>query len=132
MGDRVRFEVRDAADLPPGSYDLVCVFEALHDMSDPVAVLGALRALRAEGGAVLVMDERVADSFAESDGPIEAFLYGASVLHCLPVGMADQPSVGTGTVMRTDTVRAYAQAAGFADIEVLPIEHDVFRFYRFV
>ena len=47
-----------------------------------------------------------------------------------PVGMAEQPSAATGTVMRTDTLRRYAQEAGFDDAEVLPIEHDVFRFYR--
>ena len=82
------------------------------------------------GGTLLVMDERAADSFAESDGPIEAFLYGASVLHCLPVGLADQPSAATGTVMRADTMRAYAVEAGFAEVTVLPIEHDLFRFYR--
>ena len=66
----------------------------------------------------------------QSEGPIEAFLYGASVLHCLPVGMAEQPSAATGTVMRIDTLRTYAAAAGFAHIDVLPIEHDLFRFYR--
>lgn len=132
VADRVRFEVRDAADLPAGSYDLVCVFEALHDMSQPVKVLAALRALCADGGTVLVMDERAADSFAESVGPVESFLYGASVLHCLPVGMADQPSAGTGAMMRTETVRTYGKAAGFVDVEVLPIEHDIFRFYRFI
>jgi hypothetical protein len=101
-------------------------------MSRPVEVLGALRRMLADDGVVLVMDERAADSFAASEGPIESFLYGASVLHCLPVGLAEQPSVGTGTVMRTDTVRAYATAAGFADVEVPPIEHDLFRFYRLV
>jgi SAM-dependent methyltransferase len=132
VGDRATFEVMDAADLAPGAYDLVCVFEALHDMSRPVEVLRALRKMRAPGGTVLVMDERTADSFADSEGPIEAFLYGASVLHCLPVGLAEQPSAGTGTMMRTDTVRQYAQEAGFDDVEVLPIEHDLFRFYRLV
>ena len=38
--------------------------------------------------------------------------------------------MGTGTVMRADTLRRYATEAGFADVEVLLIEHDVFRFYR--
>ena len=78
------------------------------------------------------MDERAADSFAESDGPIEAFLYGASVLHCLPVGMAEQPSAGTGTVMRTATLAGYAAEAGFDRVDVLPIDHDLFRFYELV
>ena len=126
------FEVHDGADLAAGSFDLVTVFEAVHDLSRPVAVLSALRRLRAPGGHVLVVDERTADSFAESDGPVEAFFYGASVLHCLPVGMVDQPSVGTGTVMRTSTLAGYATEAGFERVDVLPIEHDLFRLYELV
>jgi hypothetical protein len=38
--------------------------------------------------------------------------------------------VGTGTVMRPDTLRRYAREAGYADIEILPIDDDFFRFYR--
>ncbi len=130
VADHVTFEVHDGADLPDGAFDLVTIFEAVHDLSRPVAVLSELRRLRAAGGHVLVMDERTADSFAESDGPVESFLYGASVLHCLPVGMADRPSAGTGTVMRTSTLAGYAVEAGFAGVDVLPIEHDLFRFYE--
>jgi 2-polyprenyl-3-methyl-5-hydroxy-6-metoxy-1,4-benzoquinol methylase len=130
VADRVVFEVADAAEFTTAGFDLVCIFEALHDMSRPVDVLRAVRRAIAPGGALLVMDERTAASFAESDGPIEAFMYGASVLHCLPVGMAEQPSAATGTVMRADTMRAYATEAGFDECAVLPIEHDLFRFYR--
>jgi SAM-dependent methyltransferase len=132
MGDRTTFEVNDGAALPGGSFDLVCIFEAVHDLSQPVEVLAELRRLRAPGGHVLVMDEGAADSFAESDGPLESFLYGCSVLHCLPVGLADQPSVGTGTVMRPATLAAYAIAAGFERSEILPVDHDMFRFYELV
>ena len=57
-------------------------------------------------------------------------MYTYSILCCLPVGLSETPSVGTGTVMRADTVRRYASEAGFADVEVLPIEHDFFRLYR--
>jgi redox-sensitive bicupin YhaK (pirin superfamily) len=46
--------------------------------------------------------------------------------------MLDQDSAGTGTVIRPDTVRSYAAAAGFSHVEVLPIEHDFWRFYRLV
>jgi precorrin-6B methylase 2 len=134
LGDRVRFEVRDATELAgaatEGRFDLVTIFEAIHDMARPVEALRACRAMCAPGGTVIVMDERTADSFAESGGEIERFLYGASVLHCLPVGMADQPSAATGTVMRASTMREYAARAGFSSVEVLAIEHDLFRFYR--
>jgi hypothetical protein len=52
------------------------------------------------------------------------------MLICLPDGLSHDDSVGTGTVMRPDTLRGYAREAGFADIEILPIEHDMFRFYQ--
>ena len=129
--DRVSFQHRDAGDAElAGSYQLVTVFEALHDMSRPVDVLRALRSLVADDGAVIVMDERVADSFTAPGDEIERLMYTYSILCCLPVGLADSPSAGTGTVMRADTVRRYASEAGFADVEVLPIEHDFFRLYR--
>jgi 2-polyprenyl-3-methyl-5-hydroxy-6-metoxy-1,4-benzoquinol methylase len=131
MSARVRFHLRDAGDPEvSGRYDLVTVFEAIHDMSRPVEVLRAMRSLAGEEGTVLVMDEKVADAFSAPGDEVERLMYTYSVLCCLPVGMAEQPSAATGTVMRTDTLRRYAQDAGFADVEVLPIEHDVFRFYR--
>ena len=43
--------------------------------------------------------------------------------------MADQPSAATGTVMRPDTLRAYAKDAGFSSVEILPVDHLFFRFY---
>jgi SAM-dependent methyltransferase len=131
VADRVIIHLRDAGDPElAGSYQLVTVFEALHDMSRPVEVLRTLRGLAAEDGAVVVMDERVADAFTAPGDEVERLMYTYSVLCCLPVGLADTPSAGTGTVMRADTVRRYAAEAGFAEVEVLPIEHEVFRFYR--
>ncbi|HWB56061.1 MAG TPA: methyltransferase domain-containing protein [Gaiellaceae bacterium] len=131
VADRVTFQARDAGDPElAGSYQLVTVFEALHDMSQPVEVLRALHGLVAEDGAVVVMDERVADRFTAPGDEIERIMYAYSVLCCLPVGRADTPSAATGTVMRTDTLRRYATEAGFAEVEVLPIEHETFRFYR--
>ncbi len=130
VGNRVTFIARDAAELPhQGEYDLVTIFEALHDMSYPVAVLETARRLLAEGGAVLVCDERTADAFQAPSDDLERFYYGISVLHCLPVGMVGDSPAGTGTVMRPATVRRYATEAGFSTFEVLPIESDFYRFY---
>jgi 2-polyprenyl-3-methyl-5-hydroxy-6-metoxy-1,4-benzoquinol methylase len=129
--DRVAFFARDAADPElAGRYDLVTVFEALHDMSRPVDVLRALRGLLADGGSVVVGDERTGDSFTAPAGDYERLLYGFSVLHCLPVGMVGEDPAGTGTVMRAETVRVYAAEAGFSEVEILPIENDFYRFYR--
>jgi len=131
LAHRVRVAAVDAGDPAlAGRYDLVAIFEALHDMSRPVEVLRKARAMLAPGGAVLVMDERVAETFQAPGDTIERMMYGFSVLSCLPAGLAEQPSAGTGTVMRPATLRAYALEAGFLDVEVLPIAHNLFRFYR--
>jgi hypothetical protein len=59
-------------------------------------------------------------------------MYGFSVLHCLPAGLADRPSAGTGAVMRPAILAQYAAEAGFRRVDVLPIENDFWRFYRLV
>jgi 2-polyprenyl-3-methyl-5-hydroxy-6-metoxy-1,4-benzoquinol methylase len=129
--DRVTFHNRDAADAGlQGQYDLVYMHESLHDMSYPVDVLRACRGLLGQGGLVVVADERVPDTFTASGDDVERLCYGFSVLHCLPVGMVGEGAAGTGTVMRADTVRRYAEEAGFGGFEVLPIENVFYRFYR--
>jgi SAM-dependent methyltransferase len=135
---RVRFEVCDlartdpeaAGDGPAGGFDLVCVLDALHDMANPVAVLTACRRLRRPGGAVLLMEPRAQERFTAPAGDVERFLYAVSLLHCLPIGLSERPSAGTGAVLRPDTVRRYAAAAGFPRTTVLPVAHRFHRLYR--
>ena len=128
---RVRFEVTDVGGLAAaGEYDLVTAFECVHDLPDPVAVLTAMRGMVRPGGTVLVVDERVAETFTAPGDEIERLMYGYSLTCCLPDSLSTRPSVGTGTVMRPATLEAYARAAGFDAVEVLPVPHDFFRFYR--
>jgi len=70
------------------------------------------------------------DAISTCGEALEQFLYGFSILHCLPAGMADQPSAATGTVMRPGILNSYAMQAGFSRMEILPIENFFFRFYR--
>ncbi len=130
LDGRINFWHRDAADPRlRRKYDLVTIFEALHDMARPVEALKAARAAVNENGAVLIADERVSHEFSPgNDG--ERLFYSWSVLFCLPTGMAEQPSAGTGTVMRPDKLRQYATEAGFTNVQILPIEHEFWRFYR--
>ena len=131
VAERVRFQVKDVAELSSkAKYDLAIVVEAVHDLSQPIEVLTAIRKILAPGACLIVADERVADTFTAPGDPVERIMYGFSMFACLPNGMADQPSVGTGTVMRASTLRDYAAKAGFKDVQVLPIEHQLLRFYR--
>ena len=130
VADRVNFQLRDAADPTiEGNYDLVLAIEMLHDVPDPVGVLATMKKLAGTSGAVLVVDERTEDAFTVPASEMERFFYTFSTLHCLAVSMQDN-GAGTGTVIRASTVREYATAAGFADVEVLDVEHPQFRLYR--
>lgn len=133
LGDRIAFHHRDAADAGiDGLCDLVCAIECVHDMPDPVSVLRTMRRIAKPGATVLVVDERVGDTFGAVGDLTERLLYGFSISVCLPDGMSHQPSVGTGTVMRPSTLLGYAHQAGFAEVEILPLEHDLFQFYRLI
>jgi SAM-dependent methyltransferase len=131
LADRVQFHVRDAGDpVLAGQYDLAMALECVHDMSNPIGALRSMRRLVGERGTALIVDERVGDRFTAKGNDVEWMMYGWSVLHCLPVGMTEPQSAGTGTVMRADTLRGYASAAGFTRFQVLPIDNFFFRFYQ--
>lgn len=128
-GVPVEFRHADAATLS-GPFDAAIIIEAVHDMSNPVDVLRSVRATLAASGSLIVIDERVAETFSAPGDDIERFMYGWSITTCLPDGRSRQPSAATGSVMRPSTLRAYAKEAGFASVEVMPIDNDFFRFYR--
>jgi 2-polyprenyl-3-methyl-5-hydroxy-6-metoxy-1,4-benzoquinol methylase len=129
VADRVTFQATDASTVT-GRYDVVTIFEALHDMSQPVEVLRAARGLLVPGGSLIVADENFGDAFNVPGNDVERIIYGASVTFCLPNGLADRPSAATGAAIRPATVRRYGMAAGFAKVEELPLELGLLRFYR--
>jgi SAM-dependent methyltransferase len=130
VADRVRFHLAGGDALERhGPFDAAFAFECIHDMSQPVDVLRAMRRAVADDGLVIIMDEAVGDRFGVPGADMDAIMYAFSLFVCLPDGMSHQPSAATGTVMRPGTLRDYAQAAGFEDLTVLPIED--FGFWRF-
>lgn len=136
VSDRVRFAAVNASSemslkaLSPRGYDLVTVFEALHDMGSPVRALDAFRSVLNPHGAVLLAEERVADEFTPAASELERLFYALSVLHCVPATMAESRSIAHGTVLRPRTLAGWARDAGFREFEELPIPHDFWRFYR--
>jgi len=130
--DRASFSVAQGETLSElGPFDAAFAFECLHDMPRPVEVLAAIHdAVRSEG-VVVIMDEAVADEFTAPGDPVEQAMYGYSTLICLPDGLSSTPSAGTGTVLRRPILTDYATRAGFASVDLLPIEDFAFfRFYR--
>ena len=134
VGERVRFHHVAGEGLPQEAvFDAAFVFEALHDMPFPVEVLASIRRAVKPYGQVVVMDEAVGERFAPDGDDVERVMYGYSIFMCLPDGLSTPGSVGTGTVMRQETLERYAREAGFSAVEVLPIEDFAsFRFSRLV
>lgn len=131
VSERVSFQAVDVANLDlEARYDAVVGFEFVHDLPDPVAVLEAIKRIAKPGAPVLVMDENVGERFTGEPDDVERTMYGFSLFICLPDGMSHPGSVGTGTVMRANTMRAYAREAGFSDAVIQPIENDLWRFYK--
>ena len=131
VSENVGFIEGDVADLAEADgFALVTVFEALHDMGEPVNALAGFRRVLRAGGCVLVADERVANEFDPPTNAEERMQYAASVLHCLPATLAESDSVANGTVLRAPTVLRWGAEAGFERIEELSIDHPLWRFYR--
>jgi 2-polyprenyl-3-methyl-5-hydroxy-6-metoxy-1,4-benzoquinol methylase len=128
--DRVTFDVLDASSgYGAGRYDLVTFFECVHDMAHPVTAIAQAKAALAEGGTVIVMDERAEETLSAGDA-VQTFFATASVLWCLPQGRVEPDSEAVGTVMSSSRFRRIAREAGWSDIEILPIDHPFWRFYR--
>ena len=131
VSGQVAFAVTDASGPGwSGRYDLVTIFEALHDMSRPADALRAARGMLGPSGSVVIADELVADEFTAPAPELERYHYGWSVVSCLPAAMGDPRTSATGAVMRPATLRRYAREAGFAGVEVLSLATETWRFYR--
>ena len=113
-----------------GPFDAVIVLETLHDIAHPVDALLAWRRALARGGAVVIADEKVADTFTAPGDETERFMYGFSVLHCLPSSMAEPDSAALGTVLRAATVHELTAEAGFERCAEIDVDAGFFRIYE--
>ena len=131
LADRVAVHAADITTTADrGPYDLVTAFECLHDLPHPVAALAAMRRLAGTTGTVLIADMKTDPRFTAPSDELERLLYGFSLLVCLPDSMCTPGSAATGTVLRPAALRDYAARAGFSRVDVVPVDHDQWRFYH--
>lgn len=122
VADRVQFEVVDAAAGLPGRFDVVTVFDVLHDSRDPGAILRSIHDALLPGGRFLAVDINVADDPADNVGPIAALIYGSSLQYCLQVSLHDG-GAGLGTAgLPPSLLSELAAVAGFSDVRRVEID----------
>jgi len=118
VADRVRFEVAtaDAYPVPEGGYDVVALFDALHDLGDPVAAARHARAAVAEGGTLLVVEPLAGDRIEDTLHPLGRLDYGFSTLVCTPGSLAQEGRMGLGTQAGEARLAAVIRQGGFSSV----------------
>jgi len=91
-----KFEVASAKEFPGGDYDLICVFDALHDMGDPVGIARQVRSVLKDDGAFMVVEQIAADRLEDNLTPLAALIYGFSTTICLPVSRSQEVGLCLG------------------------------------
>lgn len=113
VGDRVTFEVANAKGYPATGYDLICFFDCLHDMGDPVgAARHALQAL-APDGTVLLVEPFAGDRLEENTTPVGRLFYAASTFICTPNSLSQEVGLGLGAQAGEARLRKVFTEAGF-------------------
>src|SRR5688572_19552325 len=111
--ENAKFDTASAKDYPGEGYDLVCFFDCLHDMGDPVGAMKHVRETIADDGAVMLVEPFAADSLADNLNPVGRTYYAASTLVCTPSSLDQEVGLGLGAQAGEGRLRAVAEEAGF-------------------
>jgi hypothetical protein len=130
VGDRVRFEVADAAQGLPEKYDVISTFDVVHDAADPAGLVAGIRRSLTDDGTYLMLEINCADDPADNQGPVASVMYGFSVLYCMTTSLA-QGGAGLGTCgCPPAVVGQLGHAAGFSAVRELEIGDPFNRLYE--
>jgi 2-polyprenyl-3-methyl-5-hydroxy-6-metoxy-1,4-benzoquinol methylase len=124
------FVARDVAELDViDAYDVITVFDAIHDQAQPARVLeNIFRALR-PGGTLLMVDIKASSRLEDNIGvPMAPYLYTVSTMHCMSVSLG-LDGAGLGTVWGRQLATAMLEDAGFNAVQVSEIESDPLNYY---
>ncbi|MDN7143416.1 methyltransferase domain-containing protein [Pseudomonas sp. JQ170] len=114
VAERAQFFQASAKDFPGDDYDLICYFDCLHDMGDPVgAARHAFEALK-PGGTVMLVEPFANDSLDENSTPVGRLFYAASTFICTPNSLSQEVGLGLGAQAGEARLRAVFQEAGFS------------------
>lgn len=118
VADRVTFEVREAAALSAEGFDLICFFDALHDMGDPVGAAAAARRALAADGVLMVVEPRAGDRLEDNVGPVGRTYYAGSTFLCTPSALAQDGAHALGAQAGPAALTEVLAAAGFTSVRV--------------
>jgi SAM-dependent methyltransferase len=113
LGDRVTFEAAPAAAHPGRDYDLVTMFDCLHDMGDPVGAARKVRELLAADGTWMIVEPAAGDNVEDNLNPVGRAYYGFSTLLCTPASLSQDVGLALGAQAGEARIREVVEAGGF-------------------
>jgi SAM-dependent methyltransferase len=113
VGERATFEVAAAKGFGGEAYDMVSIFDALHDMGDPVGAARHIRGKLAADGAWLLVEPFANDELADNLNPIGRLFYAASTMICTPASLSQEVALGLGAQAGEARLRKVVEEAGF-------------------
>jgi 2-polyprenyl-3-methyl-5-hydroxy-6-metoxy-1,4-benzoquinol methylase len=112
-----------------GPFDLVTLFDVVHDLSDPLGTLQEIRGSLTEAGVLLMMEPRIAANLEDNINDRSTLLYGISTFHCMTQSLAGS-GAGLGAAWGQAAAEELCRAAGFTSFEELPVENPFSAFFR--
>jgi SAM-dependent methyltransferase len=112
VGSRTKFTVGRATDLQ-GTYDVICLFDCLHDMGDPAGACAYLLEHLAADGTLLIVEPFAGDSITDNLNPVGQVYYAASTLLCTPNSLSQEVGTALGAQAGEARLREVVTGAGF-------------------
>lgn len=128
--NNIGFEVKDVAEIGGKlRFDLITAFDAIHDQANPAKVLKAIIGALNEDGVFLMQDIGGSSHVHKNlESPLGTYLYTVSCLHCMTVSLA-QGGAGLGAAWGEELAQQMLADAGFANVEVKRLPHDIINNY---
>lgn len=110
----VSFELGSAQDFPQGEgFDLVTIFDALHDMGDPAGACAHIRGTLRPEGTLMIVEPMAGDKLSENLNPISRVYYAFSTMVCTPNSLSQEVGAALGAQAGEAKLRAVAEEGGF-------------------
>jgi 2-polyprenyl-3-methyl-5-hydroxy-6-metoxy-1,4-benzoquinol methylase len=116
VADRVTFDVASAKDFGGGPFDLVCVFDALHDMGDPVGAARHVRSQLAPDGTWMVVEPYANDTVEENLNPVGRVFYAGSTMLCTPASLSQEVGLALGAQAGQARLTEVLEEGGFGHV----------------
>ena len=117
MGDRVRFEVARAKEIVEDGFDLVTMFDCLHDMGDPAGCAAEMRRIVADTGSWMIVEPIAGDRPEQNFNPVGRLYYNASTMICVPTSLDQEVGAALGAQAGEARLSELIRSGGFTSVK---------------